>query len=451
MTDEAIAPPLHPTRGLMRGVEQFLNDRVGFVASTRATGPVVRLEVGPPVLRNSIYLVHTAAAAEVVFSAKTAPNFRKDNTLYQEFRQVLGDGILTAQDEDWLRQKRFVQPIFTRARVDGYLQIMLEEIEALAVQWRSAEEVELHAAMTHLTLRIVGRVLFGEELDELERVIASEFPVAQRGILKRAAFGGKLPLSWPLRINRDTRSAQQGLYDVVDRIIALRRSTGELGDDLISLLLSARDGEERLSDSEVRDQILIFLLAGHETTSSALTFAFHLLGRHPEVQQQVRDEVRAVGGGAGLTPAQVHAELPIATAVLQEAMRLYPSAPFVGRRLSEDAVVDGYAIPAGADIAASIWSIHHDPDLWPEPDEFRPERFLGGAPVGRYAWMPFGAGPRACIGQHFSMLESVAAVAMLVGEFEIESRIASDRVAVNSAITLFPTEPVRAGIARRRM
>ncbi|HJQ04010.1 MAG TPA: cytochrome P450 [Nocardioides sp.] len=446
MTAEAIAPPLHPTRGLNRGVGEFLNDRVGFLAATRATGPVVRLEVGPPVLRNSIYVVHTAAAAETVFSARTAPNFRKDNTLYQEFRQVLGNGILTAQDDEWLRQKRFVQPVFTRARVDGYLRIMLEEIEALAAQWRGLDEVDLHAAMTHLTLRIVGRVLFGEELDELEEVISAEFPIAQHGILKRAALGGKVPLSWPLSINRATRAAQQSLYDVVDRITASRRASGERGEDLISLLLNARDGDERLTDSEVRDQILIFLLAGHETTSAALTFALHLLGRHPEVQQQVRDEVRAVGGGAPLTAAQMHSGLPVATAALQEAMRMYPAAPFVGRRLSQDCVVDGYAIPGGSDTVASIWSIHHDPELWPEPDTFRPERFLEGEPANRYAWMPFGAGPRACIGQHFSMLESVAALAMLVGEFEIESRIASDHVPVNSAVTLFPTRPVLAGV-----
>ncbi|MGN6161997.1 MAG: cytochrome P450 [Marmoricola sp.] len=440
-------PPLHPTRGLFGGVKEFVHNRVEFAVGTRASGGTVRIEVGPPGLRNTVYLLHTAEGAEKVFSAKTWGNFRKDNALYREFRQIFGDGLLTAQDDEWLRQKRFVQPVFTRARVDGYLQMILEEVDAVALSWRDRDEVELSSAMTHLTLRVVGRVLFGDGLDELEATIATEFPRAQGGIMKRAAMGGKVPLSWPIPLNTELRAAQANLYDVVDRIIEERRASGERSDDLISLLLDARDGEERLSNDEVRDQILIFLLAGHETTSSALTFALHLIGRHPDIQQRIRDEVKAVIGDDRPTPADLHSGLPYTTAVLKEAMRMYPSAPFVGRRLLESCEVGGYEIPAGADAAVSIWSVHHDPELWPDPDTFTPGRFLDGDPANRYAWMPFGAGPRACIGQHFSMLESVAALALLVREFEMASVLDSDRVPVNSAVTLFPLQPIPLRVA----
>jgi cytochrome P450 len=435
-------PPIHQSGLRFGGLREFISNRVEFATGTSSSGRTVRLQVGPPGLRNTLYLMHSAEGAEMVFSAKTWSNFRKENSLYNEFRQVIGNGLLTAQDEDWLRQKRFVQPVFTKARVDGYLEMMLDEVEALAETWRAADEVELSTAMTHLTLRIVGRVLFGDGLDELESTISTEFPIAQRGILKRAAFGGKIPLSWPIAINTELRASQAKLYEVVDRIINERRASGERSDDLISLLLDARDGDEQLSNDEVRDQILIFLLAGHETTSSALTFALHLIGRHPDIQQGIRDEVAAVVGDARPTPSQLHSGLPFTTAVLKEAMRMYPSAPFVGRRLSEASEVDGYSIPAGADAVVSIWSIHHDPELWPDPDTFDPKRFMEGDPANRYAWMPFGAGPRACIGQHFSMMESVAALAVLIRTFDIESLADSDRVPVNSAITLFPLEPV---------
>lgn len=440
-------PPLHPTTGRFGGVKEFVRNRVEFAVGTSASGGTVRIQVGPPGLRNTVYLLHTAEGAEKVFSAKTWGNFRKDNALYKEFRQIFGDGLLTAQDDEWLRQKRFVQPVFTRARVDGYLQMMLEEVDALAESWRGQTEVELHSTMTHLTLRIVGRVLFGDGLDELEATISTEFPKAQTGIMKRASFGGKVPLSWPIPLNTELRAAQANLYEVVDRIIAERRASGERSDDLISLLLDARDEGESLSNDEVRDQILIFLLAGHETTSSALTFALHLIGRHPDVQQRIRDEVKSIVGDDAPTPTQLHSGLPYTTAVLKEAMRMYPSAPFVGRRLLEACEVGGYEIPAGADAAVSIWSVHHDPDLWPDPNTFTPERFLEGDPANRYAWMPFGAGPRACIGQHFSMLESVAALAVLVRTFEMESVVDSDRVPVNSAVTLFPLQPMPLRVA----
>ena len=443
------AAPAHPVRP-MQAVRQFLRNQIEFISATAATGSVAKVTLGPPLLRRDVYLLHTVEGAQTLLSAKTWHNFRKDPVFYQEIRLGLGDGILTAQDDDWLRQKRFVQPVFTRARVDGYLAFMVAEIAAVAESWRAADEpVDLGASMQHLTLRIVGDALFGDGLEDIESDVASQFPLLQQAMLSRVPLGGKVPTSWPLPVNRRFRSARSALHGAVDQLISQRQSAGTAGEDLISLLLAARDGADRLSPDEVRDQVLIFLLAGHETTSSTLTFALHLLGRHPEVQQAVRDEVAAVLGDADPTAAQVHAQLPYTTAVLKETMRLYPSAPFVGRTSVEAYDVDGFSVPAGSDSVLSIWSIHHDPELWPDPERFDPTRFLGEPAHDRYAWMPFGAGPRACIGQHFSMLEAVAALALLVRDFTLESEYPSDAVPVNSAVTIYPEVPVRSVVTPR--
>lgn len=409
----------------------------------------MRIRIGPPGMAKTIHVLHTSRGAETVLRATNSGTFGKESVPYRELRQVVGNGILTAQHDDWLRQKRFVQPTFTKTRVDAYLQTMVEEIERLATAWRSQSEVSLDESMRHLTLRVACRTLFGRDVDALERMIVTEVPRAARSIITRASFGGGIPLAWPLPVNRRLRTARARLYATVDRIIADRRLSGERGEDLLSLLLDARDGDGRLSDSEVRDQTLIFLLAGHETSASSLTFTLQLLGRHPEVQERIREEVAAVVGDGPPSPAHVHSGLPYTTAVVKEATRLYPIVPFIPRHADTDCEIDGHIIPAGTDILVSVWSIHHDPDIWPDPETFRPERFLAGPTHDRYAWLPFGAGSRACIGQHFAMMEAVAALAILSRRVEIESLTPNDRVPVSSAMSMYSIDPLRAAVRPR--
>jgi cytochrome P450 len=196
----------------------------------------------------------------------------------------------------------------------------------------------------------------------------------------------------------------------------------------------------------VRDQVLIFLLAGHETTSTALTYALHLLGRHPDAQRQVRAEVAAVTGDGSVT-AQHVAALAYTTMVLKETMRLYPSAPLLGRRAVEEDEICGYRIPAGADVVVAPWVVHRHPDFWDQPHRFDPQRFTPEREKARhrYAWFPFGGGPRGCIGQHFSMLESVIALAMLVREFDFVAPPGEPRN--TNHITLRPVDGVFSQVA----
>lgn len=443
-------PPVHEVSG-MAALRQLRASQVQFFASTYRPGrDIVRIRVGPPGLGVEGFLTHTPEAAELLLSAKSYAQFPKENRVYRQIRLIMGDGLLTSWGDDWRRQKALIQPIFTRARVEGYVDPVLEELDAVKAHLRTGTQtVDLGAMMMRFTLKVVCRVLFGADLqEEQEDRVMRRFAALNGAVIQRAnaptIFGQPLHKAGRLRAN------QADLFAVCDDVIAQRRAAGAAGDDLTSLLISARDGDDTLSDDEVREQILIFMLAGHETTSMSLTFALHLLGRHPDIQQRVRDEVRQVLGGKQPTAAQLIGELPFTTAVLKEAMRLYPAAPITGRQSLEDTVISGHDVPANSDVILSVWSIHHRADLWPEPDRFNPERFLGNPDIGRYQWMPFGAGPRACIGQHFSMLESVATIAGLVRDFEFTAPPHStDQVPVGSGITLFPLEPVTSSVAPR--
>ena len=222
------------------------------------------------------------------------------------------------------------------------------EAETLAPRWRAAvaagEPIDLHREMSRVTLRVVGRLLFGADVERAVPVVASGFPVLGEYARMRAYSPVRLPRDWPLPSNRRAHRAQAAIHAECDELIAQRRAAGAAGDDLLSLLIAARDGEEALDDTEIRDQVLIFLLAGHDTTAIALTFALHLLGHEPAAQERVREEVEAVAGDA--TPGAAEVErLAYTTMVLKEAMRLYPPAWGFGRRVAGGDALGGYASP----------------------------------------------------------------------------------------------------------
>jgi cytochrome P450 len=317
---------------------------------------------------------------------------------------------------------------------------MGEEAEELSARWRAAgDTIDLHAEMSRVTLRIVGRLLFGADVERAVPVVARVFPLLGEYARMRAYNPLRTPRSWPTPANRRAAAAREEIRSVCDELIAARRADGA-GDDLIGLLIAARDGDERLDDSEIRDQVLIFLLAGHDTTAIALTFALHLLGQHPEEQERVRAEAAAVGGR---TPGAADVEqLAYTTMVLKEAMRLYPPAWGFGRRNSADDEVGGHRVPGGADILVSPWVTHRHPGFWDEPERFDPERFSPGRESARHkhAYFPFGAGPRACIGQYFSMLEAAILLSVIVRDHELTSL--TGHVPLAPRITLHPAGPV---------
>jgi cytochrome P450 len=442
-------PSLPGTPGL--GVLTSLRrDTLGTLErARRECGDVVRLEVGPRGLRSSIYVFfHPDGVRHVM--ATEADRYRKDSVFYNELRWALGDGLLNSQDERWKRQRRFIQPLFTRKRIATYAGAMGEEAVALSTRWRGKDTIDLHAEMSRVTLRVVGRLLFGSDVERAVPVVGYAFPVLGEYARLRAYSPVRFSRDLPLRANRRAHRAQAALHAECDAMIAERRASGAAGDDLLSLLIAARDGGEALDDEEIRDQVLIFLLAGHDTTAIALTFALHLLGNDRDEQERVREEVAEVVGER--TPGAADVErLARTTMVLKEAMRLYPPAWGFGRRTAIGDEVDGYAIPAGVDTLVSPWVTHRHPAFWEAPEAFRPDRFTPEAEAERHrhAYFPFGVGPRACIGQYFSMLEAAILLAVIVRDHRLESL--TDHVPLAPRITLHPAAevPCRIGASAR--
>ncbi|MBD0710178.1 MULTISPECIES: cytochrome P450 [unclassified Streptomyces] len=439
---------------LLGSMLELRADSLGtFLRARRDHGDVVRITAGPPGIRSTVYGVFSADGAQQVLAGESA-NFRKDNNFYQEIRESFGNGLLTSQDESYLRQRRLVQPLFTRRRVDGYASAIAAEVATLTREWEEsgAGTVDILQETTRLALRAVARILFGTDVDEAVEIVESSFPEVGAYVLRRGYSPLNVPRNWPTPANRRAATVHRALYEVCDRIIAARREAGRdpgAGDDLLTLLVAAESTEDGSFDAaELRDQVLVFLLAGHETTATSLGFALHLLARHPEARERAHEEVDRVLGGREPGAADLDA-LPYLTRVLKEAMRLFPAAPVIGRRSVAATTIGGVAIPAGADVIVAPWVTHRHPDYWTDPERFDPDRFTPEAEAARprYAWFPFGGGPRACIGQHFSMLESGVALAMILQRYDLDA--VDVEVPISSAITLQVDGPARCRLKPR--
>jgi cytochrome P450 len=453
-------------------------------------GDVVRLVVGPPGLRRDLYLVTHPDGVEQVL-AGDPDGYSKNIPIYEEVAAYLGNGLLTSGGTRWRQQRRTVAPLFSHRRIDTYIEVMADEAARLAnrcgVAAAAGESVNVNAEMVDYTLRTVCRALFGADVEDAVPVIRAAFPVLNEHIRQRGMSPLRLSRRLPTPAEVRAARAQRTLYGIVDEIIdrrsdasaasiaprgsrlqarLLRRRSGtnsmspppssarrepRSGRDLISLLLAARDPEtgEPMSQQEIRDQVLIFLLAGHETTSIALTFTLHLLGCHPEVQAAVHREVTEVLGSRTPQPEDI-ARLTFTEMVIKEAIRLYPPVYSLGRIAEHEVIIGGYQIPAGSIILLSQWATHRRPDLWPDPQRFDPMRFQPAAEKARprYAYFPFAGGLRGCIGGHFAMTESIIAIATLLSRFSVISE--SPDIPLLTGITLRPASPVRCRLDLRQ-
>jgi cytochrome P450 len=422
-----MAAPPHPRANPLLGsaLELRRSQIRTYERVMREHGDVVRLAVGPPGLRFDLYCVFHPDGVRAVLAGSRG-GYSKRTRFYEQIAQAFGWGLLTSEGELWQRQRRLVQPLFTRKQIAAYSELMVDEATTVAARWdratRNGGNVDANAEMVRLTLRVVGRAIFGDDVAKASDVLDSAFPVLGRHTFRRAMSPLAPPASWPTPDNRRAARARRGLYGVVDELIARRRQAGTDGDDLLSRLLGASDPDTgaAMGTQQVRDEALIFLLAGHETTSTALTFTLHLLGRHSDEQRLVHDELDAVLDGRALTVDDTPALERTAMAI-KEAMRLYPPAYAVGRLAEREQEIGGYSIPAGSHVVMSQFATHRHPQFWHDAEAFDPARFTPERERARhaYAYFPFGGGPRACIGSHFAMLEATIALALLLQRFEI--------------------------------
>ncbi len=408
-------------------------DPIRLLEAAAATGDVSLVRVP----RFDVYVVnHPDLVWEVL--ATGAYDFVKGPTM-RAAKRVLGESLLTTEGERHRRQRRLLQPIFHRERIDGYADSMSELADREADRWRPGEVLDLHREMARLTLAIVGRTLFDTDVEAAD---AGEVASALTEVLAQfdRVFSPFLPITerLPLPSSRRFNAAKETFERTVGRMIEARRGGGATGDDLLSVLIRTQDGGAAMTDAEVRDEAVTLFLAGHETTSNALTWTWYLLSRHPEVEARFHAELDEMLGDR-LPAAEDVPRLRYTEMVLAESMRMFPPAWAIGRRVLADHDVGGSTIPAGSVLVVSPWLLHHDARWFPHPWRFDPGRFADEATASRprHAYLPFGGGPRMCIGEGFARTEAVLVLATLGRRLRFE-HVSGHEVELQPVITLRP-------------
>ena len=423
---------------MLGSLPEVRRDPLGlFMDSFRRYGEVVRFRFGPL----AVHLVSSPAGIHHVL-AENNRNYGKQTRAYRNLRYVLGNGLLTSEGELWKRQRRIAQPAFHRQRVGGFAATMVRAAEnaTALLESRRGQEVDIHQEMMRLTLRIVGETLLGydatDAADEVGAALSFLLPLAN----ERSSRIVDLPPILPTRENLKFRRALATLDAVVRRMIAERRKNpGDRG-DLLSMLIVARDAEtgEAMDDRQLRDETMTMFLAGHETTANALTFAWLLLSRYPSTFRDLRAELAGVLGGRSPTVDDLP-KLALTRWVLQEAMRLYPPAWIIGRSATAPDEIGGYDIPARSIVFVSPYVVHRHPGLWDAPEGFDPQRFA--REPARGAYLPFGAGPRMCIGNGFATMEAELVLATMAQRLRFEL-VPGTEVKLQPSITLRPRNGV---------
>jgi cytochrome P450 len=352
---------------------------------------------------------------------------------------VLGRGLLTSRGELWQRQRRLMQPVFQRSNVALLLPQIVDAGNHLLARWRQlgdGAQVNLPDEMLRVTLEVITQTMFSTSvLDKVDR-LAPALDTLLRYAAKTAMNPLRLPLFIPTPANRQFKAAKTLLDGIIYEIIGQRRSQTESHSDLLNMLLNASDDNgNKMSDRQIRDEVITIFTAGHETTANLLTWTLYLLARHPDALTRLRRELDQLPQER-MPASDDLQQLVYTRAVLNESMRLYPPAGILMRRIARDTEIDGYSLKQGRLAIFSIYNIHHHPDFWPQPEQFEPERFLSDD-SRRFVFMPFGTGERVCIGNHFALLESQVLLGMILRNFEVQL-LNTEEAEVEMAVTIKP-------------
>jgi cytochrome P450 len=467
-------PQLSGAQGFRGHVTEFEADRFGFLARVaREARDVTRLSFPT----RDLLIVNSPEAIHEVLVSK-AKSFEKSPIIRLVLYPLAGEGLFTAGGALWRRQRRLMAPVFHHAKIDALAPAMVECAERAAHRWNDGDELNVANETTRIAMAVAGRTLFGidtfDEADEIGHSLtvaldwadqasmalpvvlqmelrlgllgAPHVPARLRPALKRVVDRLEMPIPWPTPRNRELQRAIALLDARVQRMIDARRNATDPSEDLLTHLLRARDEDDGgvMDDKQVRDEILTLFVAGHETTANGLAWSIYLLARHPEAYARARAAVDALGGRAP-TLADLD-QLEFLTRVFKEALRMYPPVYLFARISTAETTIAGYAVPERTIVMVSPWTIHHRPDVWPDPMRFDPDRFLPEAEAARPrdAWIPFSDGPRVCIGMHFAMIEAPLVLATMLQHADFELTTNREIVGDRSA-TLRPTGgiPVR--------
>jgi cytochrome P450 len=426
---------------------RLLRDPLGSTTElVRRYGDIVRLRVGTM----QSYLLTSPELIEEVLRHQHRC-FRKDSGT-RLLSGFLGQGLLTNEGETWRRQRRLAQPAFQLERIQKYGEVMVAFTDTLLADWKAGQTRDIHTDMMRLTLRIAARTLFGAGVETEEEETVGQ---ALEAVMKYYAgpvgqslaffpFLAKLPTP----SNRRYQRALAQIDRVVYATISKGRAAGGEGSDLLSRLLAATDEDgSRMSDQQLRDEVVTLLLAGHETTALALSFTFYLLAKNPTAADRLAAELQEVLEGRLPTSADVP-RLHYTEWVLKEAMRLYPPAPAIGREAIEDCEIGGYPVRKGTQIGLLQWIVHRDPRWFDDPEAFKPERWANDLArrLPRCAYFPFGDGPRICIGSQFAMIEGILLLATIAQRFRLSLAPGFD-LELMPSITLRPKHGLKMSLA----
>lgn len=367
------------------------------------------------------------------------------------YKPVLGNGLVTSEGDLWLRQRRLSQPAFLKQRVQSYAPLMTDLTDRMLEKWKPGSEVDVHTEFSSLTSAIALKTLF-DLVDPSDRAEFTEsLRLAFDLMSSRLHNIIKLPQWVPTGGNRKLNRAVKDLFAVVDRYIAAGRARKEPGNDLLSRFVAAQDDDgTKMSDKQLREEMMTLYLAGHETTSLTLSWSWYLLSQYPEVEEKLVAEWNRVLGGR--TPnAEDLTKLPYTDAVIAEAMRVYPPVYLIGREATRDLELGGYRVQKGYTIFMSQWVNHRDPRYFPDPEKFQPERWEDdlATRIPKYAYYPFGGGPRVCIGNTFALMEAVIILAA-VGQKYRFTLMPGALIDISPQITLMPSNGIPARLERRK-
>jgi cytochrome P450 len=401
-------------------------------------GDVALVKIGPKLM----YMISDPALVHEVLVEK-ADKFHKDPMIKRALN-FTGNGLVVNEGDAWKKARRLAQPAFHHKRIDSYAQMMVVQTVKMLDTWHPTQEVGIFHEMMKTTLNIVTKALFSTDISSQVERIGELMGILLDGANDRLTIVPMLADIFPTPKNRRQAAALEETNALIAEIIHQRRQQAEDTGDLLSMLMLARDEgtDEAMVDEQLRDEIITVMLAGHETTATALTWTWYLLAQHPEVEAKLLAEIDTLGGRLP-TMADL-AQLPYTDMVVKESMRLYPPAGGVSRQAVEDVTIGSYNIPEGSTIAVSTYVMHRNARHFPDPERFEPERFSKerAAEIPKYAYLPFGAGPRVCIGNAFAMMEARLILAAVLQRYSLKL-VPGQNIVPKQLFTTRPNQEIR--------
>ena len=417
-------PPGPPRRAAIEVLRKLRADRLGLMSeAVTEYGDAVRVAIGP----KKLYIFNAPDHAKHVL-ADNAANYHK-GIGYTEAKRALGDGLLTSEGALWKEQRRTIQPVFQHKRIAAQADVIVDEALGLVGRLRAHQDagrpVDVLSEITALTLGVLGNTLLDTDLGAFESIGHSFEDVQDQAMFEMETLG-MVPRWLPLKRQRAFRKSRADLERIMRILVAQRKDNPiESGEDVLTRLIAStgKEPDRRVADRRMRDELVTLLLAGHETTASTVGWTLNLVSQHPEVRDRLHDEAVAVYGDRRPTYEDLP-QLRYTSMVLQETMRLFPPVWILTRRAVADDEVGGYHVPAGAEVLICPYTLHRHPKYWADPERFDPARFDPDVPVNRprYAHIPFGAGPRFCVGNHLGMMEATFIISTLMRDLRLEKQ-----------------------------